>query len=124
MRRFDKKKNMNKANLLAEQRHLQTKGLVKESFRDVDETPIGVDHNHTPIKSENEFIPGVSDSDYGLTVNMIATRIENGDEIYKTILHNPDVVKVINKLDNPEIINMINVLKNHPKELNKLINSI
>lgn len=30
MRRFDKKKNMGKANLLAEQRYLESKGLIKE----------------------------------------------------------------------------------------------
>lgn len=124
MRRFDRKKSVKKANLLAEQRYLQSKGLINESFHDIDGTPIGVDRNHMPIKSENEFIPGVSDSDYGLTVNMIATRLENGDEIYETILHNPDVVKVIDKLDNPEIIKMISILKNHPEELSKLINSI
>ena len=31
MRRFDKKYNMQKANLLAEQRYLESKGLIKES---------------------------------------------------------------------------------------------
>jgi predicted transcriptional regulator len=31
MRRFDKKDNIRKANLLAEQRHLKTKGLVLEN---------------------------------------------------------------------------------------------
>ena len=31
MRRFDKKKNIQKANLLAEQRYLQSKGLLKEN---------------------------------------------------------------------------------------------
>ena len=30
MRRFDKKKNIKKANLLAEQRHLTSKGIIKE----------------------------------------------------------------------------------------------
>lgn len=35
MRRFDKKRNMTKANLLAEQRYLESKGLIKE-----DETPM------------------------------------------------------------------------------------
>lgn len=29
MRRFDKKKNIDKVNLLAEQRYLQSKGLIK-----------------------------------------------------------------------------------------------
>ena len=37
MRRFDKKKNMGKANLLAEQRYLESKGIVNESFHDVDD---------------------------------------------------------------------------------------
>lgn len=32
MRRFDKDKNIQKANLLAEQRYLQSKGLLKENL--------------------------------------------------------------------------------------------
>jgi len=40
MRRFDKKKNIQKANLIAETRYLESKGVIKESFYDVDETPI------------------------------------------------------------------------------------
>lgn len=34
MRRFDKTKNMQKANLLAEQRYLETKGFITESILD------------------------------------------------------------------------------------------
>ncbi len=50
MRRFDKKNKIEKANLLAEQRYLEKKELVKESFHDGNGTPIPVDHNHMPIK--------------------------------------------------------------------------
>jgi len=32
MRRFDKKRNIAKVNLLAEQRYLESKGLISESF--------------------------------------------------------------------------------------------
>ena len=53
MRRFDKKKNMARANQLAEQRYKESKGLINESFHDVDGKPIGVDHMHRPIKKEN-----------------------------------------------------------------------
>lgn len=34
MRRFDKKNNIAKANLLAEQRYLESKGLIKENMVD------------------------------------------------------------------------------------------
>jgi len=36
MRRFDKKKNISKVNLLAEQRHLNSKGLIKEGINELD----------------------------------------------------------------------------------------
>ena len=49
MRKSDKKKNFLKVNLLAEQRYLQSKGLVTESFHEADGTPIGVDEKHMPI---------------------------------------------------------------------------
>ena len=37
MRRFDKTKNILKANLLAEQRYLESKGLIKEG---IDDNPV------------------------------------------------------------------------------------
>ena len=49
MRKSDKKKNFLKVNLLAEQRYLQSKGIVTESFHEADGAPIGVDKNHMPI---------------------------------------------------------------------------
>ena len=52
MRKSDKKHNIKKVNLLAEQRYFESKDLVNESFHDVDGTPIGVDGNHNPI---NEY---------------------------------------------------------------------
>jgi hypothetical protein len=55
MRRFDKKKNMEKANILAEQRYLESKGLIKESFHEPDGTPIGVNHKHEPINEADRI---------------------------------------------------------------------
>ena len=77
-----------------------------------------------PTINENEFIPGVSNSDYGLTANQIVGMIENGSDIYETILHNPDVVRVISKLNNPEIIKMISILNKYPEQLSRLTNSL
>jgi hypothetical protein len=56
MRRFDKKKNMQKANQLAEQRHVESNSLIRESFHDVDGTPIGVDNMHRPITKEDSYV--------------------------------------------------------------------
>ena len=36
MRRFDKKKNISKVNLLAEQRYLVSKGLITEDINEMD----------------------------------------------------------------------------------------
>jgi hypothetical protein len=55
MRKSDKKKNFLKVNLLAEQRYLQSKGVVSESFHGVDGKPIGVNEKHMPIKENNEM---------------------------------------------------------------------
>ena len=43
MRRFDKNDNIRKANMLAEQRYLTSKGLISESFHTLDETPVDVE---------------------------------------------------------------------------------
>ena len=50
MRRFDKNKQIKKANILAEQRHLESKGLKYESFHSTDGTPIPVNKNHEPTQ--------------------------------------------------------------------------
>jgi len=52
MRKIDKKNNFKKVNLLSEQRYLESKGLVKESFHNADGTPIGVDSMHRPVSEE------------------------------------------------------------------------
>ena len=52
MRRFDKKYNIRKANLLAEQRHLQSKGLINET----DEI------NEVERTSMSEFFGDVTDN--------------------------------------------------------------
>jgi len=49
MRKSDKKNNISKVNLLAEQRYLESKGLITESFHMPDGTPIGVDSMHRPV---------------------------------------------------------------------------
>ena len=54
MRKSDKKLNIVKTNLLAEQRYLESKGIIIESFHNPDGTPIGVDINHMPIVNESE----------------------------------------------------------------------
>lgn len=87
----------------------------------------GQDKINKSIINENDFIPGVSDSDYGLVANVVATKL--GDEndlyvLYDTIIKHKDVVSVIPKLDYPEVIHMIEILKKNPEELKKLINSI
>jgi len=84
-------------------------------------------HRLTGIKkvikeNDDEFIPGLSDSDWGLTVNMITGHFPGGKDIQSVMMHNQDVIKVISKIDNPEIIKMIGLLKNHPEILQKLNN--
>ena len=51
MRRFDKKKQIEKANLLAEQRYLKSKGLLKENER------WDMDASHRDDSSYNDFDP-------------------------------------------------------------------
>jgi|TARA_R110000824_G_scaffold365804_1_gene554345 hypothetical protein len=52
MRSFDKNKNIAKANKLAEQRHLESKGLIKEA-----------DGKHMPIQKEITGYSGVEPND-------------------------------------------------------------
>lgn len=54
MRKYDKKLKIQKANILAEKRYLESKGLISESFHSSDGTPIGVNRNHEPIGSGAE----------------------------------------------------------------------
>ena len=55
MRKSDKKKNFLKVNLLAEQRYLQSKGIVTESFHEADGTPIGVNETVIVVQSTRSF---------------------------------------------------------------------
>jgi hypothetical protein len=50
MRKSDKLKNFKKINLIVENRYLQSKGFILESFHQADGTPIPVDKNHMPLK--------------------------------------------------------------------------
>jgi hypothetical protein len=83
---------------------------------------------NTPINlNESDFIPGVSDSDYGLEANVVATKLgdeNNLDVLYDTIINNKDVVSVISKLDNPDVVEMIEILKNNPEQLKRLTNTL
>ena len=81
-------------------------------------------HRLSGIIKENdeEFVPGLSDSEWGLTVNMLTGHFPGGKNIQSVMLHNQDVIKVISKLSNPEVINMIEVLKQHPEIIEKLKN--
>jgi hypothetical protein len=61
MRRFDKKDNIRKANLLVEQRHLQSKGLVNEMFggEDFDLEARKHEYGINPEIEPEEFNQGV-----------------------------------------------------------------
>lgn len=54
MRRFDKKNKITKANILAEKRYLESKGLISESFNSEDKLPIEVNHKHEPVSNDLE----------------------------------------------------------------------
>ncbi len=60
MRRFDKKHNIEKANLLAEQRYLQTKSLINENGPIVDVDGVS-DYFVNQIKSKGEDYVGLKD---------------------------------------------------------------
>jgi hypothetical protein len=54
MRRFDKKRNIAKVNLLAEQRYLESKGLISESFEISEDVSID-EELYTENVNENKF---------------------------------------------------------------------
>lgn len=88
----------------------------------------GQDKINENYLNEGDFIPGLSDSDYGLEANVVATQLTKGadeeDALYNTILNNKDVVSIISKLDNPEVVNMIKILKENQDQLKKLTNTL
>jgi hypothetical protein len=73
MRKIDKRINLVKANILAEQRYLQSKGIT-ESFHGPDGTPIGVDSRHMPMTSGPQKTDGDIDE---LAIEII--KRANGD---------------------------------------------
>jgi hypothetical protein len=74
-----------------------------------------------PVNENNdEFVPGLSDSPWGLAVNMITGHFPGGKNIQSVMMHNEDLIK---KLDNPEVINMIEILKQYPEIIKKLKNA-
>lgn len=89
MRRFDKKDNIRKANLLAEQRHLQSKGLINETeeINEVERTSMSeffgdvTDNVETLLKMFSKYQPNNS---WFMTVGYInnvniSVRIKNED---------------------------------------------
>jgi hypothetical protein len=66
MRRFDKKHNISKVNLLAEQRYLQSKGLINENIGDIETFKAGDkvsfdDYSKNPIVQYGEIIGKLDD---------------------------------------------------------------
>ena len=61
MRKIDKKKNIAKANLLTEQRYLESKGLLKENGPEVDIDGVS-DYFVNQIKSKGEDYVGLKDA--------------------------------------------------------------
>jgi hypothetical protein len=62
MRRFDKKKNMQKANQLAEQRHLESNSLIKED-RWEDSFGVDPDAGHRDTYHDTDYIDMWDDPD-------------------------------------------------------------
>lgn len=74
MRKIDKKHNITRVNLLVEQRYLESKNLINESFHTPDGTPTGVNHNHQPI------------TEYGQSNQYDLRKEENMDSLVSMIL--------------------------------------
>ena len=74
MRRFDKKYNMQKANILAEQRYLQSKGLLKEDDNVELDAPVAEPEVAEPQKDSNEKpagdVPTTPDGEFGVRFNL------------------------------------------------------
>ena len=53
MRKSDKLKNFKKANLLAENRYLESKGFEVELYNEIDEPPMGVNQINEPTNNDS-----------------------------------------------------------------------
>jgi hypothetical protein len=103
MKRIDKIKNIKKANALTEQRYLENKGLIKESFHGPDGKPIGVDKNHMPVSDSKpkvgDVIPNVDvklqdGSTTKRTVKVISLYPESGEALVRTDFGGDAIVSI------------------------------
>ena len=109
MRRFDKKDNIRKANLLAEQRHLQSKGLISENdeLNEVERTSMSeffgdvTDNVETLLKMFSKYQPNNS---WFMTVGYV-----NNADLSVTVKNEdmPGLEDIATKLNNPAFTNMI-----------------
>ena len=109
MRRFDKKENIRKANILAEQRHLQSKGLISENdeLNEVERTSMSeffgdvTDNVETLLKMFSKYQPNNS---WFMTVGYV-----NNADLSVTVKNEnmPSLEDIARKLNNPAFTNMI-----------------
>ena len=110
MRRFDKTKNIKNANLLAEQRYLESKGLVKENFEEINEADrmsmsefFGdvTDNVETLLKMFSKYQPNQS---WFMSVGYV-----NNVDLSVTIKNEnmPELENIARKLGNPAFSNMV-----------------
>ena len=109
MRRFDKKNNIKKANLLAEQRYLESKGLVNESeeLTEEDRTSMSeffgdtTDNVDTLLKMFSKYQP---EKGWMMTVGYV-NNANLGVRIKPESL--PELEKIARELGNPAFIDMV-----------------
>jgi hypothetical protein len=118
MRKIDKKKNFRKVNMLVEQRYLQDKGIVLESFHDVDGKPIGVDHMHRPV-SEEAPIDRMYNSDEWVQAQQNAGKdIDSIKSEYASQLYSMEKPFYEN---NEALLGIIRVYESHIQQLRSMI---
>ena len=93
MRRFDKDKHIAKANILAEQRYLKSKGLIKEN----------TSPNHVKVKLHGKLLSGFL-SKNGKYVFFTMKEDSAGtdyrpDKFFVMVGHNPEVVNDITQIN-------------------------
>jgi hypothetical protein len=147
MRTFDKKIKIQKANMLAEKRHIESKGLIYESFHSPDGTPIGVDGNHNTVIPVNEYVesnkydlsnPSVMDEFYndlikvwtkycGQNPNSFAVSNDNRVMLYN-MLKDGTIMDKINQIWSPGTLNLgthgSEYPTNNPEMMTKHLNSM
>lgn len=129
MRKFDKTKNMLKANLLAESRYLESKGLIKEEK--TIETVYSIDELKSKISEKYDLDTYLIDECLEVIFNPnTSLDIVNSNENYGSYISDPykELVKVFEQEYNMvlpiEVINKLMVLyiiENNTKNLNDII---